>query len=53
MTTTPRASVPCLAVRSAVVHPRAVATLDILRAENLAALAAHPGVVVYARIRSA
>jgi ATP-dependent Lon protease len=34
--------VPCLAVRSAVVFPRAVATLDIVRAENLAALAAHP-----------
>src|SRR5690242_19782765 len=35
--------VPCLAVRSAVVFPRAVATLDIVRVENLSAVAAHPG----------
>lgn len=35
--------VPCLAVRSAVVFPRAVATLDVVRPENLAALFAHAG----------
>lgn len=35
--------VPVLAVRSGVVFPRAVATLDVVRPENLAALAAHGG----------
>jgi ATP-dependent Lon protease len=36
-------AVPCLAVRSAVVFPRAVATLDVVRPENLAALGSHAG----------
>ncbi len=39
----PRESVPCLAVRSAVVLPRSVTTLDVVRPENLAALAVHGG----------
>ena len=43
MPSPPASFVPCLGVRSAVVFPRAVATLDIVRAENLAALAAHQG----------
>ena len=33
----------CLAVRSQVVFPRAVVTLEVSRPENLALLAAHPG----------
>ncbi len=39
----PSEPVPCLAVRSAVVLPRSVTNLDVVRPENLAALEVHGG----------